>query len=95
MIMKKILLYEEDSELLHTLIGVIEECVSGIEIITAVDYVTACKMIKMYNMHAFLLDLDSCREKAADSVIDFGKYIRSLPQYRYTPIVFLILRADI
>lgn len=88
MLMKKILLYEEDSELLHTLSGLLEECMTGIEIITAMDCVTVKKMIKMNAIQVFLLDLECYQEKNDKSIIDLGRYIRSLPQYQYTPIIF-------
>lgn len=87
--MQTLLLFEENQTLLDTLKDTIEQKTNGINILAATNYESATHLIYQKNIQLFLIDMEVHKSASLRSAMAFGQYIRSIPQYRYTPIVLI------
>lgn len=85
-----ILIVEDDIHQLDALFTVVKEYYNNrFNIFKADSYESAVDVINEYNIDIFILDVDLSITSKDNNGIQLGIYIRSIPKYLYTPIVFI------
>lgn len=87
--MLTILLVEDNSVQLNALKIIIKEYEAESYILCAPNYYDALIMIKENKIDLFILDIELSTTNPQENGIELAKYIRNIPGYIYTPIVFL------
>lgn len=85
----RILVVEDDILQLNGLTSVLNEVYDDIDCFTATDYPSAVEIIDNHSIQLFLLDIQLNVCSSEKNGIDIGKYIRSIPEYATTPILYL------
>lgn len=88
------LILEDDIVQQNALCAMLAEEFPDMKILKAATYSEALAMIKTECIHLFLLDIRLKEANPAHTGIALGKYIRSLPAHRFTPILFLTALTD-
>lgn len=91
--MNTVLIVEDNFEQLNGLKEFLLHSYNTMNILCATNYEDAKKIIDANAINFFLLDIELVPYSDITG-ITLGEYIRSLPQHRYTPILFLTARMD-
>ena len=84
------MILEDNIMQLNALAEILETNLEKTHILKAPDYNTATALLTAHNIHFFLLDVElEMGDPEAKTGIDFGKHIRSLSKYRFTPILYI------
>lgn len=97
MIMFTVLILEDDYEQQKAVSKIINEHYKDWQIFIAGTYKEACNLTSTKCFDLFLLDIELKHENENDldcDGLDFGKYIRSIEHYLYTPIVYMTALPD-
>jgi len=90
-----ILIVEDDIHQLDALFTVVKEYYNNkFNIFRANSYESAVEVLKKYNIDIFILDVDLSITSRDYNGIQLGTYIRSIPVYLYTPIVYITLVTE-
>lgn len=93
--MKTVLIVEDNIRSREMLVKIIENIRSDIEIKTASGQEEASVLAMKYNIDLFMLDIILNASTPGDvSGMKFAEYIRSIPKYKYTPIIFTTALED-
>ncbi len=85
-----ILILEDNVTQLNALEKILQENMEHTHITKASDYASATQLLGKASFQFFLLDIELDREcPDALTGIDFGRHLRSLPEYRFTPILYI------
>ena len=93
--MTTVLILEDNELQLEALVTILEQNLSSISILKASNYETARTLALNHSVQFFLLDVELDTKKP-DSLtgVDFGKYLRTLPEYEFVPILFITSIPD-
>lgn len=87
---KKILILEDDDNQLQRLEKIVCDEYPELEIFLASSYNDAVKILKRTgNFAFFMLDIDLGNDPAMKDGLDFARYIRSMPEYEFVPIIYI------
>lgn len=92
-----VLILEDDYEQQKAVSKIINEHYKDWQIFIAGTYKEACNLTSTKCFDLFLLDIELKHENENDldcDGLDFGKYIRSIEHYLYTPIVYMTALPD-
>lgn len=93
--MKTILIVEDNSRSREMLVKIIKNIKEDVDIKEASSLEEASMMAVMNNIDLFMLDIILNSANPSDvSGIQFAEYIRTLPKYKYTPIIFITALED-
>lgn len=88
--MSTVLILEDNIMQLNALATIIENNLEQVTVLKASDYNTAQLIVEQNQIQFFLLDVElEANNPNARTGIDFGKYIRTFPQYKFSPILFI------
>ncbi len=93
--MTTVLILEDNELQLEALATILEQNLPSISILKASNYETARALALNHSVQFFLLDVELDTKKP-DSLtgVDFGKYLRTLPEYEFVPILFITSIPD-
>lgn len=90
-----LLILEDNIIQLNALASILEQNLEHAIILKAPDYATAVTLLQNNQVQFFLLDIElEHNQPTAKTGIDFGNYIRSIPQYQITPILYITSIPD-
>lgn len=88
------LIVEDNLTQLEALRNVLAQTFPTMQFLYATNYDTAKSIIETESIHFFLLDIELIPGNHEKDGINLGTYIRSIPKYKHTPILFLTARID-
>ena len=93
--MKTVLIVEDNVRSMEMLVKIIENLRTDVEIKTASSLEEAAVLAMKYNIDLFMLDIILNSSNPGDvSGMKLAEQIRSLPKYKYTPIIFITALED-
>lgn len=89
------MILEDNPIQLNALEKILRENMEKASVTKAADYFSAMQLLNKNSFQFFLLDIELDQKHSdAPTGIDFGKYLRSLPEYRFTPILYITSIPD-
>lgn len=93
--MKTILIVEDNQRSREMLINIIENTRDDVDVKAASNLEEAAVLVMKNNIDLFMLDIILNSANSADvSGVQFAEYIRTMPKYKYTPIIFITALED-
>ena len=93
--MKTVLIVEDNVRSMEMLVKIIKNLRTDVEVKTASSLEEAAVLAMKYNIDLFMLDIILNSSNPGDvSGMKLAEQIRSLPKYKYTPIIFITALED-
>jgi two-component system LytT family response regulator len=93
--MRKVLILEDNKTVMESIKKVVRDVNGGVEILTADNPVTACRLAMGEDIALFIVDIILNQNNPNDaSGLDFISYIRGMKKYDFVPVIITTSVAD-